>query len=200
LFQKLRRLLPPKPGGAGAPTYNPSMLEPLLNLLGPAVLDRLTLALNHVLAAEPVAVERLKAHAGRSLRVSLQGWPGFLPPPPPAAWTISPAGLLERVEPPGEASGVLELRVDATQPVQLAAQLLSGDRSAVDLQGDAELASTLAWLMDNVRWDPEDDLARLVGDAPARPMAMALRSLGGGLQAALKTLAPLAARMGGGPR
>jgi ubiquinone biosynthesis accessory factor UbiJ len=192
--------VPEAPGAWGAPTYNPAMLEPLLNLLGPAVLDRLTLALNHVLAAEPVAMERLKAHAGRSLRLSLQGWPGFLPPPPPAAWAITPAGLLERVELPAQAPGVLELRVDASQPVQLAAQLLSGDRSAVDLQGDAELASTLAWLMDNVRWDPEDDLARLVGDAPARPMATALRSLGAGLQAALKAMAPLAARMGGGPR
>lgn len=176
------------------------MLEPVLNLLGPAVLDRVTLALNHVLAAEPVALARLKAHEGRYVRLSLQGWPAFLPPPPPACWAITPAGLLERVDAPVDGVGVLELRVDAAQPVQLAAQLLSGDRSAVDLQGDAELASTLAWLMDNVRWDPEEDLARLFGDAPARPMAAALRSLGAGVQAALKALAPLAARMGGGPR
>jgi ubiquinone biosynthesis protein UbiJ len=176
------------------------MLEPVLNLLGPAVLDRLTLALNHVLASEPAATQRLKPHAGRSLRLSFEGWPALLPPPPPAAWTITPAGLLERAELPTDPGGVLELRVDATQPVQLAAQLLSGDRSAVALQGDAELASTLAWLMDNVRWDPEEDLARLFGDTAARPMAATLRSIGAGVQATLKALAPLAQRMGGGPR
>lgn len=176
------------------------MLEPVLNLLGPAVLDRVTLALNHVLAAEPAATERLRPHRGRSLRLSLEGWPAFLPPPPAAAWMITPAGLLERVDVPLDVDGVLDLRVDAAQPVQLAAQLLSGDRSAVVLQGDAELASTLAWLMDNVRWDPEEDLARLFGDAPARPMASALRSVGAGVQATLKALAPLAQRMGGGPR
>jgi len=176
------------------------MLEPVLNLLGPAVLDRVTLALNHVLASEPAATQRLKLHEGRSLRLSFEGWPALLPPPPPAAWTITPAGLLERVELPMDPGGVLELRVDATQPVQLAAQLLSGDRSAVALQGDAELASTLAWLMDNVRWDPEEDLARLFGDAAARPMATTLRSIGAGVQATLKALAPLAQRMGGGPR
>ena len=176
------------------------MLESVLHLLGPAVLDRLTLALNHVLAAEPAATQRLKPHSGRGLRLSFEAWPAFLPPPPAPVWTITPAGLLERVDASAGATGMLELRVDASQPMQLAAQLLSGDRSAVGLQGDAELASTLAWLMDNVRWDPEEDLARLFGDAPARPMALALRSLGAGVQATLRALAPLAQRMGGGPR
>lgn len=174
------------------------MLEPLLQLLGPAALDRVTLALNHLLASEPMAMRRLVPQAGRRVRLSLSGWPSWLPSPPSACWEITPAGLVERVEAPVDGAGVLELVVDTSNPVRLAAELLSGDRSSVSLQGDAELATTLAWLMDHLRWDPEEDLSRLMGDAAARQAATVLRALGGGVQAALRAMAPLAARMGAG--
>ncbi|GIX23398.1 MAG: hypothetical protein KatS3mg122_0629 [Caldimonas sp.] len=174
------------------------MLEPLAQLLGPAVLDRLTLALNHLLAAEPVATRRLAPQAGRRVRLILRGWPALLPPAPPVCWEITRAGLLERVEAAGDAPGVLDLVVDASNPVRLAAQWVAGDRSSVSLQGDAELAATLAWLMDHLRWDVEEDLSRLMGDVAARQAATVLRALGAAVRAALKAMAPLAARMDGG--
>ena len=34
-----------------------------------------------------------------------------------------------------------------------------------------QLAADINWVVDNVRWDLEDDLARVIGDAPARTLA-----------------------------
>jgi ubiquinone biosynthesis protein UbiJ len=45
----------------------------------------------------------------------------------------------------------------------------------VDLEGNARLAQEILHLARHLRWDFEEDLARLVGDAPAHAMAQALR-------------------------
>jgi ubiquinone biosynthesis protein UbiJ len=60
------------------------MLQRLHALVAPALATRLTLLLNHVLSAERVATERLVPHAGRTVALTLQGWPSLLPPPPRA--------------------------------------------------------------------------------------------------------------------
>jgi ubiquinone biosynthesis accessory factor UbiJ len=167
------------------------MFEAATQLLGPALLERLTLMLNHVLASEPMANERLRAHVGRTMVLEPEGVPGFLPPPPPAAWRITPAGLLERIEElPAEAD--LRMNVDVSNPLMLATQWLAGQRQGVSIQGDAELAATVAWLMENLRWDFEDDLARVFGDVPGRQFAQVLRTVGERMLQALKALARLA--------
>ena len=38
--------------------------------------------LNHVLASEAVATERLRPHAGRAVALTLDQWPSLLPAPP----------------------------------------------------------------------------------------------------------------------
>ncbi|NBO03125.1 MAG: hypothetical protein EBV16_02915, partial [Betaproteobacteria bacterium] len=38
-----------------------------------------------------------------------------------------------------------------------------------------QLAAEVNWLIDHVRWDPEEDLARLIGDAPAHTLAQTAR-------------------------
>ena len=43
--------------------YNRTMLHSLNALLAPALAERLTLLLNHVLSSEAVATERLRVHA-----------------------------------------------------------------------------------------------------------------------------------------
>lgn len=172
------------------------MLETLTALLGPAVLDRLTLVLNHVLAAEPAATARLKPHAGQTIALVFEPGPPLVPPPPPALWVVTPAGLLERGDAPVE-DATLRLGVDAGNPLRLATQWLAGDRSGMSVQGDVQLAATVAWLMDNVRWDMEDDLARVFGDAAGRQMAQGLAGLSGALRTGLATLLRVA---GGGGR
>jgi ubiquinone biosynthesis accessory factor UbiJ len=58
-----------------------------------------------------------------------------------------------------------------------------------------QLAAELNWLADHVRWDLEEDLARVVGDAPAHWMAQAARSMAKALQQWVgKSAAPAGAK------
>jgi ubiquinone biosynthesis protein UbiJ len=67
----------------------------------------------------------------------------------------------------------------------------------VGIAGDAALAADVSWLMDNLRWDAQDDLARLIGDGPAHELARIGGRLAAGLRDAVGTLAGLAGRGGG---
>jgi ubiquinone biosynthesis protein UbiJ len=52
---------------------------------------------------------------------------------------------------------------------------LQGQRPALRIEGDVQLAADINWLVDHVRWDPEEDLARLIGDVTAHRLASAGR-------------------------
>jgi len=171
------------------PRMLPPLLEPfntLATTFSQAVLDRLTLFLNHVLCSEPAAMARLAPHAGRSLALVWRQWPPFLPPPPALAWQVTPAGLLERVPAPdGEAT--LRVSLDAGDLPRWWAALQAGGPPPMEIQGDAAFAADVNWLIAHVRWDVEDDLARVIGDLPARELvrwgraaAAALRGFAGG--------------------
>ena len=60
-------------------------------------------------------------------------------------------------------------------PLSLASALVKGDKPKVRIEGDVQLAAEINWLIDHVRWDAEEDLARLVGDAMAHTLAQAAR-------------------------
>jgi ubiquinone biosynthesis protein UbiJ len=47
----------------------------------------------------------------------------------------------------------------------------------VRIAGDVEFANEVNWLVEHVRWDLEEDLSRLVGDAPAHAMGNAARQM-----------------------
>lgn len=194
----------PDNGGDGdAGAYNPCMFRTLTTGLRAALAERLTLLLNHVLAAEPAATERLRAHGGRSLQLQLDGWPALLPALPELAFCVTPAGLLEWCGTELPASPDLRLRLDASNPALAMAQWAAGERPRVDVQGDAGFAADLSWLMDNLRWDVQDDLARLVGEAPAHEIARVGRLLAGGLRETVRALSGWATRAGepgSGPR
>jgi ubiquinone biosynthesis protein UbiJ len=173
------------------------MLDSLQQLAAGALMNRLTLMLNHVLASEDAAVRRLRPHAGRFIRLQMTGWPGLLPPPPALTFLVTPAGLLEWCgqQPPSAVD--LQLAVDASNPARALAQGLTGQRPAVEVAGDAALATDVSWLMDNLRWDVQDDLARLIGDAPAHELARVGAVLAGGVRQAVSSLSSLAARASG---
>ena len=174
--------------------YNPGMFETLNSLLGQAAIERLTLLANHVIASEPVAAQRLRAHAGRCMTLQFDGWPALLPPLPPTSFRVTPAGLVEwcGAEPGGEPD--LRVRVDASNPALAMLQALAGTRPKVDVAGDAAFASDLNWLFDNLRWDVQDDLARVVGPGPAREIGRIAGGVATGLQKAVRALSGLAAR------
>jgi ubiquinone biosynthesis protein UbiJ len=47
----------------------------------------------------------------------------------------------------------------------------------VRIAGDVQFANEINWLVEHVRWDLEEDLSRLVGDAPAHAMGTAARRI-----------------------
>jgi ubiquinone biosynthesis protein UbiJ len=171
------------------------MLHNLSTLLAPTVLERLTLALNHVLGSEAVATQRLRPHAGRSVSVALAHWPAVLPPPPPLRWRVTPAGLLEweGLTPQGEPD--LALTVDAANPAALMLGVASGQPPSVQIDGDATLAGDVNWLMQNLRWDAEADLERLFGPVAARQLAQLGAALAGGVRSAMQLLGQLGERL-----
>lgn len=128
--------------------------------------NRLVLLLNHVLAQEPQAQDRLRRQKGQA--VSLQ-WTEFT-----VVLVATPAGLLALADPAARP----ELRVTVSEPSlpKLLQTVLAGQRPAVDIQGDVQLAAEVAWLAEHVRWDLEEDLAGLLGDGPAHQLVAVLRS------------------------
>lgn len=172
------------------------MFEDWSKLLAPAVQDRICLLLNHVIGREAVATARLAPHAGRAIVVHLRGWPALLPAAPDLALGITRAGLLERLdEAPPEA---LRIELDASNPALLALGALTGEKPQVSVQGDAAFAGELSWLMDNLRWDIEDDLAQIVGPAPAHQLARWGRAAAQGLALLAKSAARLMPGAAGG--
>ena len=85
------------------------------------------------------------------------------------------AGLLAVSQ--DEAAPDLQLRVAEASPLALAQTVLAGAKPPVEIQGDVQLAAEIGWLVDNLRWDVEEDLSRLFGDVLAHRIASAGRSL-----------------------
>lgn len=176
--------------------YNPAMIHTLQSLLAPALMERLVLVVNHVLGAEPAAMQRLQPHAGSMIRLQLQAWPGLLPAPPVLAWRITPAGLLEwRGEHDPSAEADLRIQVDAANPLLLMARAATGQMPAVDIQGGAQLAGDINWLLGNLRWDVAADLERVFGPALAHSLHRLGSALAKGLRAATQGAAGAAERM-----
>lgn len=156
-------------------------------VLAQQALERVTLLLNHVLAAEPEAMVRLKPYAGRSIRFVWEGRPAWLPAwfptPPEARWTVDAAGLLDLVpaEAPFADEGGLRVGLDGAALLQWSLAP-AGVAPPMDVQGDAGFAAAIAWLAQNVRWDLEDDMARVIGDRPARLLGRAAGAFVAGLR------------------
>jgi ubiquinone biosynthesis accessory factor UbiJ len=164
----------------------------LSEIVAPALAERLTLLINHVLAAEPAATQRLQPHAGAVLALALPNWPALLPPPPTLAWRVTPAGLLDWCGTTAPAAPTLQVSLDAGNPALLLAQALAGEQPKVQIEGDAQLAGDVNWLLQNLRWDVAADLQRLFGPTVAGPLHQLGRVLSGALRKALEGAASLA--------
>jgi ubiquinone biosynthesis accessory factor UbiJ len=128
-------------------------------------------AVNHLLARETWARERLAPYAGKTARLA-----------------FSSIVLTFAVESDGYLSAVDEMDVPgadvfiALGPDALPAYLQGGQAAVmkhVKIEGDAEFATQLAKLAEHLRWEPEEDLAKLIGDAPAHRAAEIVRTAAG---------------------
>lgn len=137
------------------------------------------LLLNHVLMQEPQATERLIRQKGRVIHMQ---WRSL-------AFTVkvTPAGLLDLA--PG-ATTDLSLVITEDSPLTIVQQLMQGSKPAVHIEGDVQLAAEVAWLADHVRWDVEEDLSRILGDAPAHALTQTLATLMQGVQQFVGTRRP----------
>jgi ubiquinone biosynthesis protein UbiJ len=138
--------------------------------------NRLVLCLNHVLMQEPQAMDRLRRQSGKTLEAR---WERFQ-----LNLQATPAGLLARSEGSGEPD--LRLNVQEPSPVSLAQKMMQGNKPQIDIQGDVQLAAEVAWLVDNVRWDVEEDLSRVLGDAVAHTLVKGVKTAAQGLRSFLQ--------------
>ena len=116
--------------------------------------------INHVLSSEPWATGELARHAGKTILLKL--------PVGDLCFEITPAGLLAVSEASDTSSLVLEVSAKALSELTGSTGSLREQAfKAVKITGDADLAQLLGRLVGQVRWEYEEDLARLVGDAPA---------------------------------
>jgi len=111
---------------------------------------------NHLLSGESWARTRLKAFAGQTARLEF----GALAVP----IAINAAGLFESGD--RQATAAVTIRLPADAPLRMLTDRQSLFSSA-RIAGAADLAETLGFVFRNLRWDAEDDLARLVGDVAA---------------------------------
>jgi ubiquinone biosynthesis protein UbiJ len=148
-----------------------------------------------VLASEPAAGARLKPHAGRCIGLHLRDWPALLPAPPSLVFRVTPAGLMEWCgnEPPAQTD--LHVSLDASNPALMALRWLSGQQPAMEIEGDAGLATDVHWLADNLRWDIADDLERVFGPAVAQQLSRFGRLFAEALRAAARLGGDLASRV-----
>ena len=126
-----------------------------------------TRAVNHVLRSAPLAMERLRGHAGRT-----------------AAIHVGPATFAFTVQTTGEVAAAvrgarrdLEVRISPFLLPRLAANEEAAFRE-IEMKGDMEFAQEVSYLAANLTWDVEEDLARAVGDIAAHRIVSVARQVG----------------------
>jgi ubiquinone biosynthesis protein UbiJ len=155
-----------------------SFLESIFNRFQPPAWavdegqQRLVLFLNHVLMQEKQAQDRLLRQKGQVIHIR---WGIFA-----IDLIVTPAGLVDRA-PPGAKPDLL-LSVATESPLVIMQSVMAGKPPPVKIEGDVQLAAEVGWLAENLRWDAEEDLSRLIGDAPAHALAEAGRRLLSGLK------------------
>lgn len=118
-------------------------------------------AINHVLKHEEWALHDLKKHQGKVIELVL--------PIGGMQWQIQGDSLITLLsEIHQHPDLVLELNAQGFSALS-APQGTIKDRAmrAIKITGDAQLAQLIAKLSNQLRWEYEEDLAKIIGDAPA---------------------------------
>lgn len=112
---------------------------------------------NHLLAREPWARERLRHHVGASARLAMSAIDLRL--------RVGEDGYLAAAEPDHACD------VGISVPPAALADFAGGGQAAVmrhvKIEGDAEFANTVSYLAQHLRWEVAEDLSKVIGDAAA---------------------------------
>jgi ubiquinone biosynthesis accessory factor UbiJ len=151
-------------------------------VIGPTPADAAAGFINKLTGAAPLSRERLGKFAGRTAV--------FHVGPFDAAFTVQTTGeVLPAVE---TATKDLEVRLSPFLLPRLAARDETAFRD-VQMTGDAEFAAEIAFLSKNLKWDVEEDLSKVMGDAAAhRAVGAATAAAGWGKDAAERLAASAA--------
>lgn len=129
-----------------------------------------TVAVNHLLAREAWARERLIPFAGKTARLEMA--------PITVALLVQADGRVVPVD--ACDAGCCDVSIALSNDALFA--FAAGGQAAVmkhvKIDGDAEFAAQIGKLIEHLRWEPEEDLAQLIGDAPAHQIARLIRSTG----------------------
>lgn len=121
--------------------------------------------INHVLLRNSWALARLRPFAGKSAR-----------------FECLPFALTLQVRPDGQVDIATQATPDVTFRASpgIALRLAARDEAAwreVSVSGDIQFAAAVDHVCRNLRWDAEEDLARLFGDIVAHRMALTAGTL-----------------------
>ena len=117
--------------------------------------------LNHILAQNAWALQRLAALSGKTFAVQAA-------PLPTLTFTLLPDGYVADAAPEVLAEASLRatpdalLRYFAVQP---------RDPSLIQISGDTQLGTEIGHILAHITWEAEEDLSRLFGDILAHRMA-----------------------------
>lgn len=120
----------------------------------------LTRLLNHLINQNVWAKDQLQPFGGKTVKFTI--------PPFSAHLTVLEDGGLAIA---GESSTA---DASITVPPSVALRLLANDDAAstlATLEGDTELAATLAKVLRGMSWEYEEDLSKVIGDIPAHQLA-----------------------------
>ena len=132
------------------------MTAPSLMMSSPQFFSIVPAALNHLLAQEDWARAKLAPHAGKIARFDA----GFQR----LDVTVEAGGLLALAQAGAEPS--VTIKANAAD-LPLIVQDMKKAFSYVRIEGDADFANSLSQVSQGLRWDAEDDLAKLFGDVAA---------------------------------
>ncbi len=135
-------------------------------------------AINHLLGQASWAREKLAPFAGHAALIKL--------PPFEAAFLIDADGCL--AVPVATAELEVSISLPAATPL-LALQGKDEVMRAARIEGSAEFAETLGFVIRNLRWDAEEDLSGLVGDIAAHRIVGGAREFAAWQQQAARNFA-----------
>lgn len=124
--------------------------------------------LNHLLQQANWALSRLKPFAGKVVV--------FEAPPFRLSFAIGNEGSFEPA--PTDGCADVTIRLPADTPFLLL-QGLDRAMATARVEGNAEFATELSFVLRNLRWDTEEDLARVIGDIAARRVIQGARQFAG---------------------
>lgn len=128
---------------------------------------RVVLLLNHIVQQEPEAQNRLVRQKGRTV---LAQWRQF-----DMHLAVTPAGLFDLAD--TSTAPDLTLTIEEESPLALVQAAVKQDKPKVRIEGDVQLAAEINWMADNLRWDVEEDVARVIGDVPAHTLGRVARGI-----------------------